>query len=72
MSPDKVVFTKSKDGTYCIEVTCKYQDRTTIFENYKCDIKWKDPCCVVPESIKFLSNMASGAIYYKEKINDGI
>lgn len=70
MNPDKVVFTKNKDGTYCVEVTCNYPDRTTVFEGHRCDIKWKDPCCGIPESIEFLSNMASGAIYYKEITND--
>lgn len=70
MNPDKVIFTKNKNGAYCIEVTCNYPDRTTVFESHKCDIKWKDPCCGIPESIEFLSDMESGAIYYKEVAND--
>lgn len=66
MNPDKVVFTKNKDGTYRVEVTCKYPDRTTVFENHKCGINWKDPGFGIPENITLLSDMASGAIYYTQ------
>lgn len=70
MNPDKVVFTKSKDGTYCIQTTHIHSNRTTVMENYRCDVKWKDSVLGIPESVTFLSNMASGAIYYKEDTND--
>ncbi len=65
MAPDKVIFTKNKDGTYRIEVTCNYPNKTTVMDNCKCEVKWKDSDIGIPEEVSFLSDLCSYSEYYK-------
>ena len=67
MVPDRVVFTKSKDGTYRIEVTCDYPNKTTVMDNCKCEVKWRDPDMGIPEEVLFLTDSCSYSEYYITK-----
>lgn len=67
MNPDKVVFTKKKDGTYYIETTHDYPDRTSVDSYEYCEVIWKDPERGVPESVSILSDWGTSSMYYKTK-----